>query len=60
MGYQKEIYEALFIDFYVGCGIKYGIYDRPSGSYKIYNQASWDYGYRGTMLVGGIRIGVGL
>ena len=60
MGFQKEVYEALYIDVFVGFGIKYGIYDQPFGSFKRYNEAGWDYGYRGTMFVGGIRFGVGL
>ena len=59
IGYQKEIFSRMYIDIYVGIGLRYSFYDQPSGLDLKFNRNIIDYGYTGTAFVGGIRFGVG-
>ena len=59
-GYQFNLSDIMYADIFVGFGIKYTLYDRPQGSYHTFNQNSLDYGYTGTLFVGGFRLGVAL
>jgi len=60
IGFQKEITSRLYIDIYVGVGLRYSLYDQPSGMDFKLNRNTIDYGYTGTAFVGGFKVGVGL
>lgn len=60
IGYQKEITSRLYIDFYLGIGLRYSFHKQPEGIDRKYNSNASDYGYTGTVFVGGIRFGVGI
>jgi hypothetical protein len=60
VGYQKEIYSRLYLDFYAGIGLRYSFHEGPSGSNVKFNKNVFDYGYTGTLFVGGFRLGIGL
>lgn len=55
LGLQAEVMEDVVTECYLGFGMRYSIYD---GDYK-YNKSSLDYGYKGFLLLGGFKIGVG-
>ena len=59
-GLQHEIFDNFLIDVFVGCGMRYSIYDKPEGSSVKFNNSIFDYGFTGTMVTGGIRLGVAL
>ncbi len=58
-GYQMEIYNNLVADMYVGFGFRYAFVDEPDGNFLKFNRNVNDYAYRGMLLVGGLRIGIG-
>lgn len=58
-GYQMSLFDNLIGDAYIGAGMKFPIHKRPEGSFIKFNDSFNDYGYMGTYLVLGIRIGVG-
>lgn len=60
IGYQKEITSRLYMDIFVGFGLRYSFHDQPSGSDIKFNKNVFDYGYTGTAFIGGFRIGVGI
>ncbi len=60
VGYQFQVVSSLYIDAYLGFGIKYAFHYSPEHVTIKYNRGENDYGYTGTLLVGGIRIGIGL
>ncbi len=51
---------GLFIDFFVGMGLKYSIHTSQQTPIVKYNRAVVDYGYTGTLFVPGFRVGVSL
>jgi hypothetical protein len=55
LGLQAEVIEDVIAEFYLGCGIRYSFYEGD----KKYNKSSMDYGFKGVLLLGGIKIGVG-
>jgi hypothetical protein len=58
-GYQVLVYNTLYFDFYVGAGIRLSFDNEPpSGLHRIYNDMWIDYGYSGTLMTGGLRIGM--
>ena len=58
-GYQMVIYDNLVADAYIGFGLRYSFTDEPEGNFLKFNRNVNDYAYRGMLLVGGIRIGMG-
>ncbi len=58
-GWQFFFNNHLAMDFYLGFGMRYSLHQRPEGSYIKFNRSVFDYGYTGTLFVGGIRFGVG-
>lgn len=60
LGLQTLLMPGMMIDVYAGVGLKYSIHDQPEGTYLKYNESTIDYGYTGTMFIGGFRIGVAL
>jgi hypothetical protein len=60
IGYQNQILSSLYLDLYLGFGVKYAFHNSPQHVTTKYNRGSNDYGYTGTHLVGGIRLGIGL
>ncbi|MBK7215040.1 MAG: DUF3575 domain-containing protein [Bacteroidales bacterium] len=58
-GYQAIISRAIYVDFFVGAGIRLSFDDTGrSGLSRNYNNWWGSYGYSGTMLTGGIRFGM--
>ena len=55
LGLQTEVLQNIITEFYLGFGIRYSFYD---GEYK-YNKSALDYGYKGVILLGGFKLGVG-
>ncbi len=60
VGYQKEITDRLFLDIFIGVGLRYSFYDQPSGSDIRFNENTFDFGYTGTAFLAGLRLGVSL
>ena len=60
LGYQYQVFSALYIDLYIGFGVKYSYHYSPDHVTVKYNRGINDFGYTGTHVVGGIRIGIGL
>jgi hypothetical protein len=60
VGYQTQLLPSLYIDIYVGFGVKYSIHHSPEHVTVKYNRGVDDFGYTGTQMVGGIRFGIGL
>jgi hypothetical protein len=58
-GYQMTIYDDLIADAYIGFGLRYALTEEPEGNFLKFNKNVNDYGYRGMLLVGGLRIGLG-
>jgi len=59
IGAQYEIVDFLFWDIYIGLGFRYSIYNSPLNIRRL-EENLWDYGYSGTTLIGGFRLGVAL
>jgi hypothetical protein len=60
IGYQVEIMPSLYVDFFMGFGLKYSLHNSPQHVTVKYNRGYLDYGYTGTQFIGGFRIGIGL
>jgi hypothetical protein len=58
MGYQWLIGDKVYFDIYTGAGIRISHNNRNSGFDTWYNNSWIDYGYSGTLLDGGFRVGV--
>ncbi len=59
-GMQTVISDFFYIDTYIGTGFRLSFDNRTSGLHKGYNDWMGDLGYSGTLLVGGVRIGISL
>jgi hypothetical protein len=57
-GYQMKFFDYLTGDLFMGLGMRYSIEDAPEGNFLRFNENVNDYGYRGLMLVGGLRMGI--
>jgi hypothetical protein len=58
-GYQFVVSNTLYVDLYVGTGIRLSFDDTGTGGFhKIYNNWWGDYGYSGTLLTAGLRFGM--
>ena len=60
LGYQYQVIPSLYMDFFVGFGVKYAFHQSPEHVTVKYNRGINDFGYIGTLMAGGIRIGIGL
>lgn len=60
IGYQFEIMPKLYLDTFMGFGLKYSHHNSSDKVTTKYNRSTIDYGYTGTMFVGGWRLGVAL
>jgi len=60
LGYQSQIMPALYLDLFIGFGVKYAFHYSPEHVTVKYNRGINDFGYIGTHMAGGIRIGFGL
>ncbi len=58
IGVKFTLGESLYIDPYIGLGIRFSFDDKTTGLHGYYNEWWGDMGYSGTLLVGGIRLGV--
>jgi hypothetical protein len=58
-GYQATAFNVVYFDFYIGTGIRLSFDDTDTkGFHKIHNNWWGDYGYSGTLLDAGVRIGM--
>jgi hypothetical protein len=57
-GYQTVLNESLYLDFYLGTGIRFSYDNRKTGLHSYYNKSWVDLGYSGTLMVGGFRLGL--
>jgi hypothetical protein len=58
-GYQALISNVVYFDFYIGAGIRLSFDDSgTSGFSRIYNGWYGGYGYSGTMITAGVRVGM--
>jgi len=58
-GYQALVSNSFYIDFYTGAGIRLSFDDiEPGGLSKFYNDGWINYGYSGTLMTFGIRMGL--
>ena len=58
MGLQYLVGDYMYIDPYVGVGIRFSYDNQSEGLHDGYNEWWGDMGYSGTLMVGGIRIGI--
>ncbi len=59
-GIQTQIIDDFYLDFYLGTGVRLSYDNLNSGLHNGYNETWLDMGYSGTLLVGGIKLGVSL
>ncbi len=57
LGYQWLLGQKAFLDLFAGPGIRISFDDRNEGFSPWYNDMWIDYGYSGTLLDGGLRVG---
>lgn len=57
MGYQWLVGDKVYFDIYTGAGIRISRNNRNDGFDTWYNNSWIDYGYSGTLLDGGFRVG---
>ncbi len=60
IGYQYQFIDNLYIDCFMGFGIKYSYHNSPDNVMVKYNRGNIDYGYTGTQFVAGVRFGIDL
>ena len=60
IGYQYQITPSLYLDLFIGFGVKYAIHSSPEKVTIKYNRGVDDLGFIGTHMTGGIRLGIGL
>jgi hypothetical protein len=58
VGYQPVLNNSLYLDFYLGTGVRFSFDNRKSGLHSYYNEWWGDLGYSGTLMVGGFRFGI--
>ncbi len=57
-GYRWMPYHRLFIDFYLGAGLRISFHSEGTEDQRKFNDAMTDFGYSGTLFKGGIQFGV--
>lgn len=60
LGYQFELMSKLYLDTYLGFGVKYSTHSSKEKVTIKYNRQVTDYGYTGTQFIIGVRLGVAL
>lgn len=60
VGLQTEVSDFMVADFFIGAGLHYSFLNSDITEEREFNRQGifWDYGYSGTVFVGGLRIGV--
>lgn len=58
LGVQYGNLNYFIFDIYMGLGVRYSFIEPHDNEVKNYSDAWWDYGYRGVLLTGGVRIGI--
>ncbi|MFP4526866.1 MAG: hypothetical protein ACLFNL_10805 [Bacteroidales bacterium] len=58
LGYQLIRFNRLFMDVYLGSGLRISFRKENDENTPQYNESSTDFGYSGTLVVGGVRFGV--
>jgi len=58
IGAQIVIGKVMYIDPYIGIGMRFSFDDQSSGLHGYYNEWWSDMGYSGTLMVGGVRFGL--
>ena len=58
IGAQIVIGQVMYIDPYIGLGIRFSFDDQSKGLHGYYNEWWGDMGYSGTLMVGGVRFGL--
>jgi hypothetical protein len=57
LGYQWLIGDKIYLDLYAGAGIRLSHNNHSEGFDTWYNNSWFDYGYSGTLMDGGFRVG---
>jgi hypothetical protein len=57
-GLHYFVMDNLYVDAFVGTGIRFSFDDQTTGLHGYYNEWWGDMGYSGTLMVGGFRFGV--
>jgi hypothetical protein len=60
IGYQKQILDRIFVDFFCGGGIRYSIINTSSLFPRNFDDDPLQFGYTGTVPLAGFRIGIAL
>lgn len=60
IGYQFELLPKLYLDAYLGFGIKFSTHKSTDKVTIKYNRNVCDYGFSGTQFIAGIRLGVAI
>ncbi len=55
-GFQFHVFQNIITDVYLGCGLRYSLYQYPDR--KRFNENMLHFGYTGIMPVTGVRIGL--
>lgn len=58
IGYQAQIIQRVFVDFFCGGGLRYSLFKTDNLSPKYFDNSFIEFGYTGTVPLAGIRIGV--
>ena len=57
-GLHYFVMDNLYVDTFIGTGIRFSFDDQTTGLHGYYNEWWGDMGYSGTLMVGGFRFGV--
>lgn len=60
IGRQFELSDYLYIDLYTGVGMRYSAHSKDVNVIKSFDNSIVDFGYSGSLLLLGVKIGVGL
>lgn len=60
IGYQKQVLDRIFVDFFCGGGIRYSIINTSSLFPRNFDGDPLQFGYTGTVPLAGFRIGIAL
>ncbi len=58
VGYQNEFVDYVYWDIFIGLGFRCSFYNSESAETRHLDYYLWDYGYSGTLLTGGFKLGV--
>ncbi|MBN2213448.1 MAG: hypothetical protein JW723_04325 [Bacteroidales bacterium] len=60
IGYQKQVLDRIFVDFFCGGGIRYSFINTSSLFPRNFDGDPFQFGYTGTVPLAGFRIGIAL